>query len=446
MRPRARPDRGTSCWPGSGATRREIVPNFNAYVYFRLGYSAARATSRARSIACGSATRTRPASRAITPPIDRRLPHQPPQQHGLHPRGVPRGREGGLSYAVGEWARIWPLQTLDPGDGRVLRAPQLARPALPQGARAVRRDGDRGRRHAGGLSRGRPLARREAAAAQARHPRLHAPLVRSGGRARHRLRPRRRSTTTASSRTAASCSSLDRGGTASRRGRTASRRRRASSPATSGCMARNRWHRFGYACVNFGSPVSLARARRGAGGVDFRAPLEGGPLARRSRSFGRELMGEVARVIPVVPVSLVATALRARARSGVERARAEGARSLRLMEELERARRARLHPAGRPGLRDRRGPADADAAAPGRGDAKASSARSRRSCRFFPTTRTRSRTSLERKPRPNRRAEGARPRSCRGGAAFRPASCRARRIRRRALSPRRLRPRARSGR
>ena len=23
-------------------------------------------------------------------------------------------------------------------------------------------------------------------------------------------------------------------------------------------MARNRWHRFGYACVNFGSPVSLA--------------------------------------------------------------------------------------------------------------------------------------------------------------------------------------------
>jgi glycerol-3-phosphate O-acyltransferase len=70
-------------------------------------------------------------------------------------------------------------------------------------------------------------------------------------------------------------------------------------------MARNKWHRFGYACVNFGSPVSLKEyvARRG---VDFRAlPRE--EHSRRLEELARELMESVARVIPAVPVSLVAT-------------------------------------------------------------------------------------------------------------------------------------------
>jgi glycerol-3-phosphate O-acyltransferase len=66
-----------------------------------------------------------------------------------------------------------------------------------------------------------------------------------------------------------------------------------------------RWHRFGYACVNFGTPFSLRR---------FLADRDLDP-----RSAGREsrfetveelagrLMQGVARVIPVLPVSLVAT-------------------------------------------------------------------------------------------------------------------------------------------
>src|SRR5690606_30204492 len=33
-------------------------------------------------------------------------------------------------------------------------------------------------------------------------------------------------------------------------------------------MARNRWHRFGYACVNFGAPIS-AREYLGERGLDF---------------------------------------------------------------------------------------------------------------------------------------------------------------------------------
>ena len=68
-----------------------------------------------------------------------------------------------------------------------------------------------------------------------------------------------------------------------------------------------RWHRFGYACVNFGSPLSM-RAWLSARGVDLRA------LPREERmvvveSFARGLMAEVGRVVPVLPVSLVATAL-----------------------------------------------------------------------------------------------------------------------------------------
>ena len=72
-------------------------------------------------------------------------------------------------------------------------------------------------------------------------------------------------------------------------------------------LARSKWHRFGYACVNFGSPLSLKdHVRRH--GVDLRT------LGREERSaaieeLGRDLMAAVARVVPAVPVSLVATAL-----------------------------------------------------------------------------------------------------------------------------------------
>jgi glycerol-3-phosphate O-acyltransferase len=72
-------------------------------------------------------------------------------------------------------------------------------------------------------------------------------------------------------------------------------------------MARGRWHRFGYACVNFGTPVSM-RAYVAASGVDFRH------LAIEARKDAVEylvthLMEAVGHVVPVLPVSLVAAAL-----------------------------------------------------------------------------------------------------------------------------------------
>jgi glycerol-3-phosphate O-acyltransferase len=71
-------------------------------------------------------------------------------------------------------------------------------------------------------------------------------------------------------------------------------------------MASNRWHRFGYACVNFGSPISTREYARSRG-LDFRA-LERVERFARVEELARELMTAVAQVIPVVPVSLVATA------------------------------------------------------------------------------------------------------------------------------------------
>jgi glycerol-3-phosphate O-acyltransferase len=74
-----------------------------------------------------------------------------------------------------------------------------------------------------------------------------------------------------------------------------------------GLWALGRWHRFGYACVNFGNPISMREWTR-ARGVDLRAlPRE--ERAARLQDLGAELMAAVGRVVPVLPVSLVATAL-----------------------------------------------------------------------------------------------------------------------------------------
>jgi glycerol-3-phosphate O-acyltransferase len=68
-------------------------------------------------------------------------------------------------------------------------------------------------------------------------------------------------------------------------------------------MLRGGWHRFGYAVVSFGRPVSLKEYVR-SHGIDFRSfgQEARGPHVCR---FGKELLEAVGRVIPVLPVSLV---------------------------------------------------------------------------------------------------------------------------------------------
>jgi len=65
-------------------------------------------------------------------------------------------------------------------------------------------------------------------------------------------------------------------------------------------MRRSEWHRFGYACVNFGTPISM-RER----GIDYQA-LSGEERRAAVAALGRELMDAVGRIVPVLPVPLIA--------------------------------------------------------------------------------------------------------------------------------------------
>ncbi|HET7200889.1 MAG TPA: hypothetical protein VFI80_08790, partial [Burkholderiales bacterium] len=70
-------------------------------------------------------------------------------------------------------------------------------------------------------------------------------------------------------------------------------------------MLASEWHRFGYACVNFGSPISMRDYCRSRG-VDFQR-LSGEERRRETSALGEHLMRAVGRIVPVVPVPLMAT-------------------------------------------------------------------------------------------------------------------------------------------
>ena len=67
---------------------------------------------------------------------------------------------------------------------------------------------------------------------------------------------------------------------------------------------RSAWHRFGYACVNFGTPLSMRDYLR-EGGFDFRK-LDREQRQQRVAGLGAELMQRVGSLVPVLPVPLVA--------------------------------------------------------------------------------------------------------------------------------------------
>lgn len=67
------------------------------------------------------------------------------------------------------------------------------------------------------------------------------------------------------------------------------------------------WYRFGYTCVSFGDPVSL-RKYVADHKIDFRT-LAPDPRHVETEKLGNMLMDAVGRVVPALPVSLVATAM-----------------------------------------------------------------------------------------------------------------------------------------
>jgi glycerol-3-phosphate O-acyltransferase len=78
-----------------------------------------------------------------------------------------------------------------------------------------------------------------------------------------------------------------------------------------------RYHRFGYASVSFGTPRSLREFLKAQKVRDFHKASEEKQSAIVA-SLGEALMGDVAKVIPALPVSLVATALTEAGASGLD--------------------------------------------------------------------------------------------------------------------------------
>ncbi len=69
-------------------------------------------------------------------------------------------------------------------------------------------------------------------------------------------------------------------------------------------MSRGRWHRFGYAVVNFGAPFSIREYLK-VHKFDFRNMTKKSRI-KKVQLLASKLIDEVGKVIPVVPVSLVA--------------------------------------------------------------------------------------------------------------------------------------------
>jgi glycerol-3-phosphate O-acyltransferase len=278
---------------------REIVPAFNAYLYFRIGYwlgrTIARTLYRVRLgyIDAEGIARIDPDATVVLV-----INHRSNMDYIL--AGFMAADQAALSYAVGEWARLWPLSAL-------IRA---------MGAYFVRRNsGDE-------LYR-RVLERYIAMATEAGVPQAVFP---EGGLSRDgRMREPRLGVLDYMMRGFRVDGERDLvfvplGVNYDRvlEDRTlllsaeVPRQRFQTVRGTWRFVLQNlllvlkgEWHRFGYACVNFGSPVSMreyCRRRK----LDFHR-LGSAERKPAMAELGAELMQAVGRVVPVVPVALMAT-------------------------------------------------------------------------------------------------------------------------------------------
>ena len=283
---------------------REIVPAFNAWVYFRAGYAIARAVARALyRVRLGTADdaglRAIPDGSTVVFVMN----HRSNMDYFL--LSYLAAEKTALSYAVGEWARIWPVQGF-------LRA---------TGAYFVRRDSKD------------PLYRRvlERWVAMATANGVPQAVYPEGGLSKDgALRPPKLGLLdymlrgfdpkgprdlvfipvgvnydrVLEDRTLL----LDRSpaqGKASPADTLAETLRFVGRNAR--LMISNEWHRFGYACVSFGTPVST-RAWLATKDLDLAGASREDRFAA-VEDLANDLMARIARVIPVLPVSLVASVL-----------------------------------------------------------------------------------------------------------------------------------------
>jgi glycerol-3-phosphate O-acyltransferase len=313
---------------------REIVPAFNAYLYFRTGYwlgkKLAQGLYRVRiGYVDSEGIRQIPENATVVFVMN----HRSNMDYVL--AGYLAAEQAALSYAVGEWARIWPLSAL-------IRA---------MGAYFVRRNSR------DDLYR-RVLERYIVMATQAGVPQAVFPeggLTRDG-----RMRAPRLGVIDYMLRGFALDGErdlvfvplginydrvLEDRSLLQAVDPQAERRSRWAALGTTlrfvlhnlALMAKNQWHRFGYACVNIGAPISM-RGYCAARGIDFQR-LSGEARRTEMAALGVRLMDIVGAIIPVVPVALIARVFVARP----DEALSDIALKAAALAELDRLREAGAH-------------------------------------------------------------------------------------------------------
>ncbi len=279
---------------------REIVPAFNAYFYFRIAYWLGRRIARALyRVRIGYVDEPGLARIDSDATVVLVINHRSNMDYVL--AGYLAADQAALSYAVGEWARLWPLSAL-------IRA---------MGAYFVRRNS------ADELYR-RVLERYVAMATEAGVPQAVFPeggLSRDGRMREPRLgvldymmrgfrRDGERDLVFVPLGINYDRVLEDRSLLQSLDGKKHSRWSAARNTLAFVwrnlmLLARSEWHRFGYACVNFGTPISM-REYCAERGIDFQK-LAGEERRQAMAQLGSALMAAVARVVPVVPVALMAS-------------------------------------------------------------------------------------------------------------------------------------------
>jgi len=142
------------------AYAREIVPSFSTYAYFRLATPWPGPRREPSTGPCRVRRRRRPLPGGPEASVVFVMNHRSNMDYVLV--SYLAAEKTALSYAVGEWARIWPLQSPHPVDGGLLRAARLGRPALRRCSSATCR-WRRGRRGPGHVPGGRADEGRRAA-------------------------------------------------------------------------------------------------------------------------------------------------------------------------------------------------------------------------------------------------------------------------------------------
>jgi len=286
---------------------REIVPTFNAYIYFRVGYSIARAVARfLYRVRLGFADERTLAGVPPNTAVVFVMNHRSNMDYILV--AFLAAERTALSYAVGEWARIWPLQQLIRSMGayfvrRNSNSPIYRRVLERYVHMATEAGVAQAMYPVGGLSRDGRLREPKLGLfdymlksfdPKGTHDIVFVPVALNYDRVledRTLLR------------------SLDRE-TPRRSPWFAARTALGFWLGQLGLMLRGRWFRFGYACVNFGGLISARdwlAVHAGPAG-----DLRGLDKEQRFEIVGRlarDVMKEIARLIPVLPVSLIATVL-----------------------------------------------------------------------------------------------------------------------------------------